>query len=174
RPLPGRDRLRRGRADRSAGPGRLGHAGSGGARLRGGDGPGPRPGAAGRRGAAVAGLLELRHVHQLRAPGPPVPRGGGVMVTAAAARDPGDLRWETRLLVVVTAVLTVFGIASLYAAATLERGAFGFFLKQLVGALAGALVMIFVSRMDYHRWRALAWPILLGSVALLLVPLLPF
>ncbi|HEV8197126.1 MAG TPA: putative peptidoglycan glycosyltransferase FtsW [Gemmatimonadales bacterium] len=92
----------------------------------------------------------------------------------APARDPGDLRWETRLLVVVTAVLTVFGIASLYAAATLEKGAFGFFLKQLVGALAGALVMIFVSRMDYHRWRSLAWPILLGSVALLLVPLLPF
>ena len=47
------------------------------------------------------------------------------MVTAAA-RDPGDLRWETRLLVVVTAVLTAFGIASLYAAATLEKGAFGF------------------------------------------------
>lgn len=96
------------------------------------------------------------------------------MVTAAPARDPGDLRWETRLLVVVTAVLTVFGIASLYAAATLEKNALGFFLKQLAGALAGAVVLLVVSRVDYHRWRILAWPILLGTIALLLIPLLPF
>ncbi len=95
------------------------------------------------------------------------------MVTAAPVRDPGDLRWETRLLVVVTAVLTVFGIASLYAAATLERGAFGFFLKQLVGALVGAIVLIIVSRVDYHKWRAFAWPILFGAGFLLLIPLLP-
>jgi cell division protein FtsW len=96
------------------------------------------------------------------------------MVTAAPVRDPGDLRWETRLLVVVTAVLTVFGIASLYAAATLEKGAFGFFLKQLAGALGGAIAMIIVSRVDYHRWRTLAWPVMLGAIVLLLIPVLPF
>ncbi len=85
-----------------------------------------------------------------------------------------ELRWETRLLVVVTAVLTVFGIASLYAAATLQRHASGFFLKQLSGALVGAIALTVASRVDYHRWRQLAWPLLLFAVATLLVPVLPF
>ena len=129
----------------------------------------------GRRGAAVSRLLELRHVHQLRGAGPALPRDRGVVVTSRRrVQHPGDLRWETRLLVVVTAVLTVFGIASLHAAATLERDAFGFFMKQLAGALAGAIALIIVSRVDYHVWRRLAWPLLLGTILLLLIPLLPF
>lgn len=85
-----------------------------------------------------------------------------------------ELRWETRLLVLVTAVLTVFGIASLYAAATLERNAFGFFSRQFLGAGIGILILVIVGRVDYHRWRTLAWPLLLGTVVLLIVPLLPF
>jgi cell division protein FtsW len=96
------------------------------------------------------------------------------VVTAAAIQHPGDLRWETRLLVVVAAVLTVFGIASLHAAATLERDAFGFFMKQLAGALAGAIALVVVARVDYHLWRRLAWPLLIGTIVLLLIPLLPF
>ena len=75
-------------------------------------------------------------------------------------RQPGALRWETRLLVVVTAVLTVFGIASLYAAATMQERPFGYFVKQLSGALAGAAALLIVSRVDYHRWRTFAWPLL--------------
>ena len=85
-----------------------------------------------------------------------------------------ELRWETRLLALVTVVLTVVGIASLYAAATLERNAFGFFTRQLLGAAVGIVGMVIVSRVDYHRWRTLAWPLLLGTLALLLIPLLPF
>jgi cell division protein FtsW len=85
-----------------------------------------------------------------------------------------ELRWETRLLAVVAAVLTVFGIASLYAAATLERDAWGFFTKQLTGAIGGIVLMVIIARVDYHRWRMLAWPLLLGTMVLLLIPLLPF
>jgi cell division protein FtsW len=96
------------------------------------------------------------------------------MVKPAAIIRPHELRWETRLLAVVTAVLTVFGIASLYAAATLERDAWGFFTKQLTGAVGGTVLMVIVSRVDYHRWRELAWPLLIGTVVLLLIPLLPF
>ena len=89
-------------------------------------------------------------------------------------RHPGELRWETRLLVVVTAVLTVFGIASLYAAATMQTRPFDFFAKQLTGALAGALALLIVSRVDYHHWRRFAWPLLLLAVAALLIVVLPF
>ena len=96
------------------------------------------------------------------------------MVTPPAVLRSHELRWETRLLAVVTGVLTVFGIASLYAAATLEKDAWGFFTKQLSGAIGGTVAMVILSRVDYHRWRDLAWPLLLGTVAFLIVPLLPF
>lgn len=85
-----------------------------------------------------------------------------------------ELRWETRLLVLVAAVLTVFGIASLFAAATLERDAFGFFSKQLVGAVIGIGAMVAVARIDYHLWQKWAWPLLFLTVFLLIIPLLPF
>jgi cell division protein FtsW len=96
------------------------------------------------------------------------------MVARLAILQPGELRWETRLLAAITAVLTVVGIASLYAAATFEQNAFGFFIRQLTGAAAGGVAMAIVSRVEYHHWRALAWPLLLGSITLLIVPLLPF
>jgi len=95
-------------------------------------------------------------------------------VKTAAVAGHQELRWETRLLVVVTAVLTVFGIASLYAAATLERDAWGFFVKQSTGALLGIVGLVIVSRIDYHRWQKLAWPLLFLTMALLVIPLLPF
>lgn len=89
-------------------------------------------------------------------------------------RQPGELRWETRLLTVVTAVLTVFGIASLYAAAAMEDRPFDLFVKQLGGAGMGAVALLIVSRVDYHRWRNLAWPLLLLALAALVVVVLPF
>lgn len=96
------------------------------------------------------------------------------MVTPPALLRSHELRWETRLLAVVTMVLTVFGIASLYAAAALQKDAWGFFTKQLTGAVFGVILMVIVSRVDYHRWRQLAWPMLFVTIAMLIVPLLPF
>jgi cell division protein FtsW len=96
------------------------------------------------------------------------------MVKPPVVRQPGELRWETRLLTVVTAVLTVFGIASLYAAAAMEDRPFDLFVKQLGGAGMGAVALLIVSRVDYHRWRNLAWPLLLLALAALVVVVLPF
>jgi len=96
------------------------------------------------------------------------------MVKPPVVRQPGELRWETRLLTVVTAVLTVFGIASLYAAAAMEARPFELFAKQLAGAGLGALALLVVSRVDYHRWRSLAWPLLFLALAALVVVVLPF
>lgn len=96
------------------------------------------------------------------------------MVTPPAILRSHELRWETRLLAVVTAILTVFGLASLYAAATMETDAWGFFTRQLTGAIGGTVLMVIVSRVDYHRWRELAWPMLFVIVVMLIIPLLPF
>ena len=96
-----------------------------------------------------------------------------------AVRHPGEMRWETRLLGMVTAVLVVFGIAATYGAASLvtlqgQNAGFGFALRQLSGAAMGGVLLLLASRLDYHRWRQLAWPLLLVTLVLLLIPLLPF
>lgn len=90
-------------------------------------------------------------------------------MTPPVITHPGELRWETRLLVMVTAVLTVFGLASLYAAATMESNPAGFFLDQLVGALVGGVALSLLSRVDYHRWQQFAWPMLLLAIVLLVI-----
>jgi cell division protein FtsW len=91
-------------------------------------------------------------------------------------RHPGELRWETRLLTVVTATMVVFGIANAYGALSLQTaggtGA-GFALRQMIGAMVGLLGLSVVSRIDYHHWRRFAWPILLLTMAALLIPVFP-
>ena len=64
-------------------------------------------------------------------------------MTARAVRHPGELRWETRLLGAVTAVLLAFGVAATYGAASLvtvrgENVGPEFALRQLSGAAIGA------------------------------------
>jgi cell division protein FtsW len=94
-------------------------------------------------------------------------------------RHPGDIRWETRLLGVVTLVLLVFGIAATYGASSLvtvngRAAGIGFAWRQLTGAVVGGLLLLLLARIDYSRWRRWAWPLLGVTVVLLLVPLLPF
>ena len=101
------------------------------------------------------------------------------MIEGRAVRHPGELRWETRLLGMVTAVLVVFGIASTYGAASLvtvngHNVGLGFAARQLGGAILGGLLLLLASRQDYYTWRRLAWPVLLVTVVLLVIPLLPF
>lgn len=94
----------------------------------------------------------------------------------AAIRHPGELRWETRLLSAVVLTLLVFGVASVYGAAGLQTRGAGLTvaLSQLSGAALGGVLMVIVARIDYRTWQRLAWPMLLGTVLLLLIPLLPF
>ena len=94
-------------------------------------------------------------------------------------RHPGELRWETRLLGMVTAMLVVFGIAATYGAASQvmlegQNVGIGFALRQLSGAFVGGTLLLIASRLDYYRWRQLAWPLLFVTIGFLLVPLLPF
>jgi cell division protein FtsW len=94
-------------------------------------------------------------------------------------RHPGELRWETRLLGVVTLVLLAFGIAATYGAASLltmkgQSVGLGFAVRQLSGAVLGGILLLWASRQDYYRWRTWAWPLLLVTIGFLLIPLLPF
>lgn len=100
-------------------------------------------------------------------------------MTATAIRHPGELRWETRLLGVVTAIMVVFGVASTYGAVSLQLNragdpvGFSFALRQASGALLGGIGLLVAARLDYQIWRRLAWPMLIVTVGFLLIPLLP-
>lgn len=96
-----------------------------------------------------------------------------------AVRHPGELRWETRLLAVIVATLVVFGLVAVYGASSLTTdhgkvvGA-SYALIHLTGAAFGGVLLILASQIDYYRWRDVAWPLLLLTIALLLIPVLPF
>src|SRR5256884_1381695 len=91
------------------------------------------------------------------------------------------LRWETRLLALVAAILVVFGLAAVYGASsllTISGGQVGssFALKQAVGAAVGGIVATLLARADYRRWQRWAWPVLAvagGVVPLPFAPLPP-
>lgn len=96
-----------------------------------------------------------------------------------AIRHPGELRWETRLLLMIVAVLVVFGIVAVYGASSLQSSKqggyvdYGFALTQVSGAAIGGIFLIIASRVDYYIWRRLAWPLLLATLVLLLITVLP-
>ncbi len=46
-------------------------------------------------------------------------------------------------------------------------------LRQLTGALIGGILLLILSRLDYRRLRPLAWPLLVVTIVLLLIPVLP-
>lgn len=101
------------------------------------------------------------------------------MTESRPVRHPGELRWETRLLGVVTLILLAFGVAATYGAASLvtvkgQNVGLEFAARQLTGAALGGLLLLWASRQDYYRWRTWAWPLLLATIGLLLIPLLPF
>lgn len=101
-------------------------------------------------------------------------------MSAPSLMHPGELRWETRLLAVVTATMVVFGIAAMYGASSLvvkqggEYVGSGYAVTQLSGAVLGGVALLIASRVDYRLWQRLAWPLLLVTIFFLFLPLLPF
>jgi len=87
-------------------------------------------------------------------------------------------RWEPRLLGIVAVTLVMFGIAAVYSASSVQamlefNDGSWFARRQFVGAVAGIVGMLVVSRIDYHVWQRYAWPLLFFSMLLLLILILP-
>jgi cell division protein FtsW len=100
-------------------------------------------------------------------------------IAATAGRERWRMNLPARLMVVVTAALLAFGLATLYSASSIEamnlgRPSWHFLLRQLVGVGVGIVAFAIVAKLDAERWRAWAWPLLGLAVALLLLTVLPF
>ncbi|HEU4828604.1 MAG TPA: putative peptidoglycan glycosyltransferase FtsW, partial [Gemmatimonadales bacterium] len=73
----------------------------------------------------------------------------------------------------------VFGLVAVYGASSLtltegQPAETYYAVRQLLGISVGGILMIVASQVDYYRWRQLAWPMLIGTILLLLITVLPF
>jgi cell division protein FtsW len=94
-------------------------------------------------------------------------------------RDRWRMGPEARSMVLISAVLLVFGLAVLYSASAIvaitDRGSGGgtYFLgRQLTGVAAGVLAFMLAAKMDAERWREWAWPLMWMTLAALLLCLI--
>ncbi|HEX5724839.1 MAG TPA: putative peptidoglycan glycosyltransferase FtsW, partial [Longimicrobiaceae bacterium] len=80
--------------------------------------------------------------------------------------------------VALTAAAFCFGLLEMYSASSFLARSQGqpghhYALLQLSGAGAGVVLAAVLSRVDYRRFRRLAWPMLLATAAMLVVVILP-
>lgn len=90
-------------------------------------------------------------------------------MSAQAIRHPGEFRWETRLLAVLTLMLTAMGIASCYASGAYVEKWFREASQQGVAALVGGAVFLLAAKLDYRIWRKVALPAFIATLAGLVV-----
>jgi cell division protein FtsW len=86
---------------------------------------------------------------------------------------------EARLLLLITACLLAFGLATVYSASAIyaqskNLGNTYFFLRQLAGIAVGVVALAVFAKVDAELWSKYAWPIMLLSIFLLLIIILPF
>ncbi|MGH7654261.1 MAG: FtsW/RodA/SpoVE family cell cycle protein [Gemmatimonadaceae bacterium] len=104
-------------------------------------------------------------------------------VAAPRAAAHSRVRWrmtvEARALVMVTAVLLSFGLASLYSASAFEAvrdklPSSYFLLKQLMGVAAGIVFFAVAAKTDAELWRKFAWVVMGVALGAMLLTVLPF
>ena len=85
-------------------------------------------------------------------------------MTTPAVRHPGELRWETRLLAVLTLVLVSLGIAVCYAAGSYRDDWYAETQQQLSGAVIGGLLFLLAAGIDYRLLRKWARPMFYATI----------
>lgn len=98
---------------------------------------------------------------------------------ALESRDRWAMSVEARALVVLTAALTVFGLAFLYSASAIvamqnDHASWFFVSRQALGVCVGAVAFAVAAKFDAERLQRWAWPLMLLTIALMLITVLPF
>ncbi|MEP6589767.1 MAG: FtsW/RodA/SpoVE family cell cycle protein [Gemmatimonadota bacterium] len=94
-------------------------------------------------------------------------------MSSPTVRHPGEFRWETRLLGVVTLALTCFGVANCLAAGTYMESSYREATQQALAAVVGGAVFIVAAYMDYQIWRKIAKPLMMLTLAGLIIIAIP-
>src|SRR3954464_10724182 len=82
------------------------------------------------------------------------------------------------LLFAVIVVLNLIGLVMVLSSSSVsalhhQGSSYYYFERQLLWLGLGGIAFVITLRTDYHRLRALAWPMLLASIGLLAIVLLP-
>lgn len=92
-------------------------------------------------------------------------------------------RWqmgaEARALVILTAVMLVFGLATVYSASAIVEMEAGqghayLLLRQVSGVAIGIVLFAIAAKLDAEIWTKWAWPLMILSLVLLAIVILPF
>jgi cell division protein FtsW len=102
-----------------------------------------------------------------------------VAAPVARAHERWRMSMEARALVVVTAVLLAFGLASLYSASAFEAvrdklPSTYFLLKQVTGVAAGIVFFAIAAKADAELWKRYAWAVMGMALFAMLLTVLPF
>ncbi|MBW7934989.1 MAG: FtsW/RodA/SpoVE family cell cycle protein, partial [Gemmatimonadaceae bacterium] len=109
-----------------------------------------------------------------------VPRAEPARRAAApTSRERWRTSWESRALIMCTAALLAFGLATLYSASAMVamQGGFPsthFLTRQLAGIVVGLVLFVFAAKQDAEWWSRMAWPLMGGALFLMLLCVLPF
>lgn len=100
-------------------------------------------------------------------------------VPTAHFRERWRMGVEARALVLITASMLAFGLATLYSASAIvamqqDLGSAYFLQRQLTGAGVGVLFFAVAAKLDAERWSRWSWPIMAITLFLMLVVVLPF
>jgi len=98
--------------------------------------------------------------------------------TSAGERVRWRMGIEARVLLMLTAILLVFGLTTLYSASSIVamqagRESWFFLARQLIGVGVGIVIFAVVAKWDADRWREYAWPLLVVAIATMLLTILP-
>jgi len=98
---------------------------------------------------------------------------------STGVRDRWRTTVEARALIMLTAALLAFGLATLYSASAMVAMQSGFpsthfLIRQLSGIAVGTVLFMLAAKKDAEWWRDMAWPLMFGALALMLLCVLPF
>ncbi|HST07245.1 MAG TPA: FtsW/RodA/SpoVE family cell cycle protein, partial [Gemmatimonadaceae bacterium] len=101
------------------------------------------------------------------------------MMEAATVSHRWNVGVEARALVILTAVLLAFGLATVYSASAIVEMQAGnghahLLVRQLMGMAVGVLLFAIAAKLDAEVWEKWAWPVMILSMFLLVVVILPF
>jgi cell division protein FtsW len=86
--------------------------------------------------------------------------------------------WEAPLLLLLTLIALSFGVVTVYSASAVKAQLGGlphyyYLLRQALGGAAGLVLLVIGASIDYRRYRLAAWPLVIATIAALLILILP-